>query len=69
LTVGDGARIAAKTGVTKDVPPGADVSGYPAGPHRDQLRREAAGRRIEEGLERLKAVEERLTRLEAKGKP
>ena len=46
LVVGDGARIAAKAGVTKDVPPGAEVSGYPAGPHREELRRQAALRKI-----------------------
>jgi len=66
LVIGDGARIAAKAGVTKDVPAGADVSGYPAGPHREELRREAALRRMEEVLERLKAIEERLADLESR---
>jgi len=66
LVVGDGARVAAKAGVTKDVSPGADVSGYPAGPHREQLRREAAGRRMEDVLDRLKAIEERLERLQTR---
>jgi len=65
LVIGDGARIAAKAGVTKDVPPGAAVSGYPAEPHRDDLRRQAAARRIEEILERLKAAEARLAKLES----
>ena len=59
LTVGDGARIAAKAGVTKDVPPGTDVSGYPAVPHRADLRRQAALGRMEEVLERLKMIEGR----------
>jgi UDP-3-O-[3-hydroxymyristoyl] glucosamine N-acyltransferase len=66
LVIGDGARIAAKAGVTKDVPAGADVSGYPAGPHREELRREAALRRMEEVLESLKAIEERLADLESR---
>jgi len=61
LTIGDGARVAAKAGVTKDVPPGTDVSGYPAAEHREHLRREAALRRMEEVLERLKRVEQRLS--------
>jgi len=65
LVVGDGARIAAKAGVTKDVPPGADVSGYPAGPHHEVLRREAAVRRMGEVLQRLKALEQRLSDLES----
>jgi UDP-3-O-[3-hydroxymyristoyl] glucosamine N-acyltransferase len=51
LTVGDGARIAAKAGVTKDVPPGTDVSGYPAVPHREHLRQQAALRRAAERLD------------------
>ncbi len=60
LAIGDGARVAAKAGVTKDVPPGTDVSGYPAREHRAHLRREAALRRMDEVLERLKRVERRL---------
>jgi UDP-3-O-[3-hydroxymyristoyl] glucosamine N-acyltransferase len=60
LVIGDGARIAAKAGVTKDVPPGAAVSGYPAQPHRDDLRHQAALRRIDEIFERLRAAESRL---------
>jgi len=67
LVIGDGARIAAKAGVTKDVPPGADVSGYPAVPHREDLKHQAALRQMEEVLARLKAVESRLEELEEKG--
>jgi UDP-3-O-[3-hydroxymyristoyl] glucosamine N-acyltransferase len=62
LVIGDGARIAAKAGVTKDVPPGADVSGYPAVPHKEDLRQQALVRHMEEVLERLKAVEARLAK-------
>ncbi len=65
LVIGDGARIAAKAGVTKDVPPGADVSGYPAVAHRAHLRQEAALRQMEDVLGRLKRAEARLARLEA----
>lgn len=67
LVIGDGARIAAKAGVTKDVPAGADVSGYPARPHRQDLRQQAVLRRMEEVVERLKAVEDRLGGPQAKG--
>ena len=60
VTVGDGARLAGQAGVTADVAAGADVSGYPARPHREGLRRDAALSRLARiagDLERL--VEER----------
>lgn len=40
--VGDRARVGAKAGVISEVPDGADVSGFPARPHRDVLRAQAA---------------------------
>lgn len=64
LVIGDGARIGAKAGVTKDVAPGTEVSGYPAGPHREQLRAQAAQKRMAEVLERLKRLESRLAALD-----
>lgn len=42
LSVGDDARIAAQAGVIGSVPAGHDVSGYPARPHREFLRAQAA---------------------------
>jgi len=42
VTVGDGAQVLAKALVTRDVPPGAVVSGQPARPHREQLRIQAS---------------------------
>jgi len=38
VTVGDGARVAAKSGVIGDVPAGATVAGYPAVPRTRWLR-------------------------------
>jgi UDP-3-O-[3-hydroxymyristoyl] glucosamine N-acyltransferase len=67
LVIGDGARVAAKAGVTKDVPPGTDVSGYPAVAHRADLKQQAAARHIEDALDRLKDLEKRLRALESKG--
>jgi len=40
--VGDRARVGAKSGVISEVPDGADVSGFPARPHREFLRAQAA---------------------------
>ena len=61
LQIGDGARIGAKAGVTKDVPPGEVWSGYPAGPHRNELRRQAALRRTEGVIDRLETLQHRLS--------
>jgi UDP-3-O-[3-hydroxymyristoyl] glucosamine N-acyltransferase len=57
LTVGAGARVGAQAGVTADVPAGETVSGYPARPHREALRAQAA-------LFRLPALRDRIRTLE-----
>ena len=57
LTIGAGARIGAQAGVTADVPPGETYSGYPARPHREALRVQAATFRLPDLLRRLKRLE------------
>jgi UDP-3-O-[3-hydroxymyristoyl] glucosamine N-acyltransferase len=55
-TIGAGARIAAQAGVFGDVPAGETWSGYPARPHREALRAQAAMFKLPSllrGLERL----------------
>ena len=42
ITIGAGARIAGQAGVFGDVPAGETWSGYPARPHRQSLRAQAA---------------------------
>ena len=44
--IGDGARIGAKAGVISEVPAGASFSGFPARPHREFLRGQAALKRL-----------------------
>ena len=56
VTIGDGARIGAQGGVTGDVPAGADFSGYPARPHREQLRGHAATMRLGKLVNELEAL-------------
>jgi UDP-3-O-[3-hydroxymyristoyl] glucosamine N-acyltransferase len=46
LTIGDRARIAAKSAIFGDVPAGASFSGHPARPHRQFLRAQAAMYRV-----------------------
>lgn len=42
ITIGKGAQIAGQAGVFGDVPPGETWSGYPARPHKEALRAQAA---------------------------
>ncbi len=46
ISIGAGARIAGQSGVFGDVPPGETWSGYPARPHRESLRVQAATHRL-----------------------
>lgn len=57
LRIGRGARIGAQAGVTADVPAGETVSGYPARPHREALRAQAAVFRLPRLVERLRRLE------------
>jgi UDP-3-O-[3-hydroxymyristoyl] glucosamine N-acyltransferase len=57
LQVGDFANVAAQGGVIGNVPSGATVSGYPARPHREAMRAEAALRKLPELLRRVRALE------------
>lgn len=57
LSIGDGARVGAQAGVTADVPAGETVSGYPARPHREALRAQAALFRLPALLKRLREIE------------
>jgi UDP-3-O-[3-hydroxymyristoyl] glucosamine N-acyltransferase len=56
FTIGKGAKIGGQSGVLGDVPPGETWSGYPARPHRESLRAQAALFRLSammKGLEKL----------------
>ncbi len=46
ITIGAGARIGGQSGVFGDVPAGETWSGYPARPHREALRVQAAAQRL-----------------------
>ncbi len=64
IEIGDGAVFGAQAGVTKSIPPHITVSGYPAKPHNQARREEAALRRAPEMLKRLRKLEQRLARLD-----
>ena len=64
VQIGDGAQIAGQAGVFGDVPAGATYSGYPARPHKESLRAQAALFRLPETLKKLRALERMLGRTE-----
>jgi UDP-3-O-[3-hydroxymyristoyl] glucosamine N-acyltransferase len=68
LVVGEGAIVGGQAAVTKNVPPGQFVSGYPATPHQESMRLHAHIARLPEMRERLAELAERLARLEGKPK-
>jgi UDP-3-O-[3-hydroxymyristoyl] glucosamine N-acyltransferase len=58
-TVGKGARIAAQAGVFGDIPAGETWSGYPARPHKEALRAQAALFRLPGLLRRIERLLDR----------
>lgn len=64
ITIGDHSAIGAQSGVSKDVPPGVMVSGYPAKPHREELRIEAAVHKLPEVMKEFKELKEKIKELE-----
>lgn len=65
LTLGEGVRLTALgTVVTKNMPPGVMLSGAPARQHRDELREQAAIRRLPGFAAQLKDLLARVERLE-----
>ncbi|MDZ7372861.1 MAG: UDP-3-O-(3-hydroxymyristoyl)glucosamine N-acyltransferase [candidate division KSB1 bacterium] len=68
MTIGDGAQISAQSGVTKDIPPGCRVFGYPARPAEEAWRQEAALRRLPELLKRVRELERAVEELQSQRK-
>ena len=55
-TIGKGARLAAQAGVFGDIPAGETWSGYPARPHKDALRAQAAMFKLPSLLRRIERL-------------
>ncbi len=64
VKVGNGVSLATRAGVTRNVPDGEIVSGFPARPHREQLRSEALVHRLPELYQRVKKLEQLLSEKE-----
>ncbi|MBI1925443.1 UDP-3-O-(3-hydroxymyristoyl)glucosamine N-acyltransferase, partial [Candidatus Poribacteria bacterium] len=66
ITVGEDTTVFAKSGVTKDLPAGSSVSGFPARPHAQELRIQAALHRLPVMLHEFSLLQQRVAELEAK---
>lgn len=66
LTIGENSVIYARAGVTKDVPPNSDVSGFPAMQHFDDLHIQASVRRLPGALDKITELEKHITDLETR---
>jgi UDP-3-O-[3-hydroxymyristoyl] glucosamine N-acyltransferase len=60
LDIGAGARVGAQAGVTADIPAGATYSGYPARPHREAMRAQAALFKLPDLMRRIRELEKAL---------
>lgn len=66
LTVGKGSVIAARGLVAKDLPAGSFVSGFPARPHKENMRMIAATQRLPDLIQSVTALKKLLADLEAR---
>jgi len=66
VTLGDGAMVAACGAVAEDVDPRIVVSGVPALPHRQNLREQAAIRRLPDLVVQVRKLQELVDRLSEK---
>ncbi len=66
LTIGDNCVFAARSAPIGDIPSGSFCAGFPARPHKEWLRSEAAMKRLPDTLKKLRDLEARLALLEKK---
>ncbi|MCG9126267.1 UDP-3-O-(3-hydroxymyristoyl)glucosamine N-acyltransferase [Candidatus Poribacteria bacterium] len=66
LSVGENSVLFAKSAITKDTPPNSQLSGFPARPHKQELRFQAANRKLPELMRGFKQLQEKVVELEEK---
>jgi len=64
LRIGDRVKVGAQAGVTKSVPEGMEVSGYPARPHGEALRSQALLSRLPKIIDQVEDLLKRIKKLE-----
>ncbi|MDZ4200093.1 MAG: UDP-3-O-(3-hydroxymyristoyl)glucosamine N-acyltransferase, partial [Kiritimatiellia bacterium] len=68
IVIGDGVIVGARGVVTKNIPAGSFVSGFPAAPHEKTMKIQALTLRLPEWKDKLSDLETRLDRLEKAGR-
>jgi UDP-3-O-[3-hydroxymyristoyl] glucosamine N-acyltransferase len=63
ITIGDGVMAAARSAIANDIDPGTVISGVPALPHRQNLREQAAIRRLPALVMQMRKLQEEIERL------
>ena len=63
LEIGDGARLAIATKLMRDVPAGETMSGHPARPHREQMKKQAHLGRMPKLIKRVERLESAVSEL------
>lgn len=66
LSIGDNCVFAARAAVISDVAPGSFYAGFPARPHREWIKGEAAVTKVPDLIKKVRELEKRLAELEAK---
>ncbi len=66
LTLGSDSVLYAKSGVTKDMPPGSHLFGFPARTHKQELRIHASTRKLPELLTEFNKLQKQVQELEEK---
>jgi UDP-3-O-[3-hydroxymyristoyl] glucosamine N-acyltransferase len=66
VNIGERVTVAGRSGVTKDIPDGLTVSGFPAQPHAEEMKFQASLRRVASGnlARELRSLRKRLEALE-----
>ncbi len=64
VNIGDNCMVCARAGITSNLPSGSFVSGFPAGPHKEQMRAQAAVLRLPELMKAYRDLERRIKILE-----
>lgn len=66
IKIGDKAVVGAQGGVTKSVPPGVFVSGYPARPHQEAMRVYGSTLKLPELIKTVARIEKKLAELDSR---